>query len=52
VITPEQLAHALDRIPPRDRGERVSLGCLRTHSLRARWLIETVPLGAAIFIRA
>jgi L,D-transpeptidase catalytic domain len=33
-------------------GERVSLGCLRTHSFRARWLIETVPLGAPIFIRA
>ena len=33
-------------------GERVSLGCLRTHPFRARWLIETVPLGAPIFIRA
>jgi hypothetical protein len=30
----------------------VSLGCLRTVSTRARWLIETVPLGSPIFIRA
>jgi hypothetical protein len=33
-------------------GQRVSLGCLRAQSKRARWLIETVPLGAPIFIRA
>jgi L,D-transpeptidase catalytic domain len=33
-------------------GEPASLGCLRTHSGRARWLIETVPLGTPIFIRA
>ena len=33
-------------------GQRVSLGCLRAQSGRARWLIETVPLGAPIFIRA
>jgi hypothetical protein len=33
-------------------GQRVSLGCLRTQSGRARWLIETVPLGAPMFIRA
>jgi hypothetical protein len=33
-------------------GDPVSLGCLRTVSSRARWLIETVPLGAPIFIRA
>jgi L,D-transpeptidase catalytic domain len=33
-------------------GRRVSLGCLRTQAGRARWLIETVPLGAPIFIRA
>jgi L,D-transpeptidase catalytic domain len=33
-------------------GQPVSLGCLRTRSVRARWLIETVPLGAPIFIRA
>jgi len=30
----------------------VSLGCLRTVTTRARWLIETVPLGAPVFIRA
>jgi L,D-transpeptidase catalytic domain len=33
-------------------GQPVSLGCLRTGSGRARWLIETVPLGAPIFISA
>jgi L,D-transpeptidase catalytic domain len=33
-------------------GDPVSLGCLRTVSTRARWLIETVPLGAPVFIRA
>jgi L,D-transpeptidase catalytic domain len=33
-------------------GDDVSLGCLRTVSTRARWLIETVPLGSPIFIRA
>jgi L,D-transpeptidase catalytic domain len=33
-------------------GNPVSLGCLRTVSSRARWLIETVPLGSPIFIRA
>jgi len=33
-------------------GKPVSLGCMRTQSRRARWLIETVPLGAPIFIRA
>lgn len=33
-------------------GDPVSLGCLRTVSIRARWLIETVPLGSPIFIRA
>jgi hypothetical protein len=33
-------------------GKRVSLGCLRTQARRARWLIETVPLGAPMFIRA
>jgi hypothetical protein len=33
-------------------GDQVSLGCLRTVSTRARWLIETVPLGSPIFIRA
>jgi L,D-transpeptidase catalytic domain len=33
-------------------GKPVSLGCLRTVSKRARWLIHTVPLGSPIFIRA
>jgi L,D-transpeptidase-like protein len=33
-------------------GDPVSLGCLRTIATRARWLIETVPLGAPVFIRA
>jgi hypothetical protein len=33
-------------------GNPVSLGCLRTVSIRARWLIETVPLGSPVFIRA
>jgi len=33
-------------------GKPVSLGCLRIRSQRARWLIETVPLGAPVFIRA
>ena len=33
-------------------GDPVSLGCLRAASTRARWLIETVPLGSPIFIRA
>jgi hypothetical protein len=33
-------------------GDPVSLGCMRTASGRARWLIETVPLGSPMFIRA
>jgi hypothetical protein len=33
-------------------GRPVSLGCMRARSSRARWLIETVPLGAPVFIRA
>ena len=33
-------------------GDPVSLGCLRAVSSRARWLIETVPLGSPMFIRA
>jgi hypothetical protein len=33
-------------------GQPVSLGCLRTQAKRARWLIEAVPLGAPMFIRA
>jgi hypothetical protein len=33
-------------------GQPVSLGCMRTDSRRARWLIETIPLGAPIFVRS
>jgi hypothetical protein len=33
-------------------GRPVSLGCMRTQSDQARWLINTIPLGAPIFIRA
>jgi hypothetical protein len=33
-------------------GRPVSLGCMRTDPRRARWLIETIPLGAPIFIRS
>jgi hypothetical protein len=29
-----------------------SFGCMSTDSRRARWLIETIPLGAPIFIRS
>lgn len=33
-------------------GRPVSLGCLRVQSGRARWLIETVPLGSPVFVGA
>jgi lipoprotein-anchoring transpeptidase ErfK/SrfK len=33
-------------------GKAVSLGCMRLGSSQARWLIETVPLGAPVFIRS
>jgi len=33
-------------------GNEVSLGCMRSHPRDARWLIEKVPLGAPVFIRA
>jgi L,D-transpeptidase catalytic domain len=33
-------------------GRPVSLGCMRTDSRRARWLIETIPQGTPIFIRS
>jgi hypothetical protein len=33
-------------------GRPVSLGCMRTTSTRARWLIDKIPLGAPIFISA
>jgi hypothetical protein len=32
-------------------GRPVSLGCMRTTSAKARWLIHRIPLGAPIFIR-
>jgi hypothetical protein len=33
-------------------GQPVSLGCMRTPARRARWLIERIPLGAPVFVRA
>lgn len=33
-------------------GRPVSLGCMRAKSDQARWLINTIPLGAPIFIKA
>ena len=33
-------------------GKPVSLGCLRAKPGQVRWLIETIPLGAPVFIRA
>ena len=33
-------------------GQAASLGCLRSHPARVRWLIETIPLGAPVFIRS
>jgi hypothetical protein len=33
-------------------GEAVSLGCMRAPAAQARWLIETIPLGAPIFVRS
>jgi hypothetical protein len=33
-------------------GKPVSLGCMRVRSGEASWLIETIPLGAPIFIRS
>jgi L,D-transpeptidase catalytic domain len=33
-------------------GQPASLGCLRAAARPARWLIETIPLGTPIFIRA
>lgn len=33
-------------------GQPASLGCLRSHPHRVRWLIETIPLGAPVFIRS
>lgn len=33
-------------------GQPVSLGCMRAESEQARWLIQKIPLGAPIFVRA
>jgi L,D-transpeptidase catalytic domain len=33
-------------------GQPVSLGCMRAEARKARWLIETIPLGAPMFVRA
>jgi L,D-transpeptidase catalytic domain len=33
-------------------GQAASLGCLRTKAGQAKWLIETIPLGAPVFIRS
>jgi hypothetical protein len=33
-------------------GQPASLGCLRSHPQRVRWLIQTIPLGAPVFIRS
>jgi L,D-transpeptidase catalytic domain len=33
-------------------GQAASLGCLRSHPKQVRWLIETIPLGAPVFIRS
>jgi L,D-transpeptidase-like protein len=33
-------------------GRPASLGCMRVTSAQARWLIDTIPLGAPLFVRA
>ena len=33
-------------------GQAASLGCLRAEARQAKWLIETIPLGAPVFIRS
>jgi hypothetical protein len=33
-------------------GKPVSLGCMRAKAGQARWLIDNVPLGAPVFVRA
>jgi hypothetical protein len=33
-------------------GRAVSLGCMRVRSADARWLIETIPLGAPLTVRS
>jgi L,D-transpeptidase catalytic domain len=33
-------------------GHAASLGCLRAHTSAMRWLVDTIPLGTPVFIRA
>src|SRR4051794_13809998 len=33
-------------------GKAVSLGCMRVHASAARWLINTIPLGAPVTVRS
>ena len=33
-------------------GQAVSLGCMRTDPRDARWMMEAIPLGAPVFVRA
>jgi len=33
-------------------GRPTSLGCMRVTSTQARWLIDTIPLGAPLFVKA
>jgi hypothetical protein len=33
-------------------GRAVSLGCMRVHASAARWLINTIPLGAPVTVRS
>ncbi len=33
-------------------GHPVSLGCMRANASQARWLIDNIPLGAPVFVRA
>ena len=33
-------------------GQAASLGCLRAGPRQVRWLIETIPLGAPVFVRS
>jgi hypothetical protein len=33
-------------------GEAASLGCLRVTSAQARWMINTIPLGTPLFVKA
>jgi lipoprotein-anchoring transpeptidase ErfK/SrfK len=33
-------------------GQSVSLGCMRAETEQAKWLLENIPLGAPLFVRA